>query len=119
MTGLLTGGIAELFGSVFGSLYLDGRIKRMTRTVDGFGDVTEAGTWRPAKIQVDAVTESQRLEEGYSATDVRLVILQANQNCVENGATVEICGATYRLGPTIGRDPANSYFDCRGIRVSS
>lgn len=118
MSGLLTGGISSLFGEVFGGLYLDARIKRMTRAVDGFGDVTEAGTWRAAKVQVDALTAQQRLEEGFAATDVGLLILQANQPCLDPGDIIEICDDQFRLGPVITQDPAASHWRGRGIRVS-
>lgn len=113
---LLDAEIQSLFGSVFGALYLDGTVTRVTLLDDGFGGLTETTVSAPAKIQRDACTENQRLEQGYSASDVRLLILQAGIDPIDTNCRVTVLGVEYQLGPVITQDPARSYFECRGVQ---
>lgn len=116
-SGLLTGGIAALFSDVFGSIYLDCRIRRVTRATDGVGDITETSATKSAKVQVDAVTEAQRLEAGYAGSDVRLIILGCGQGEINSGDVLTVCGTDYKLGPVLTEDPAKSHIVARGIRI--
>lgn len=112
---LLDAEIQSLFGSVFGAIYLDGTITRVTFADDGFGGLTETAASEPCKVQRDACTENQRLEQGYAASDVRLLILQADQDAIDTNCRVTVLGVEYQLGPVITQDPARSYFEARGI----
>lgn len=114
---LLDAEIQTLFGSVFGALYLDGTLTRVTLVDDGFGGLTETTAATACKVQRDACTENQRLEQGYSASDVRLLILQAGQDQIDTNCRVTVLGETYQLGPVITQDPARSYFEARGIQT--
>ena len=111
---LLDAEIQSLFGDVFGTIYLDGTITRVTLVDDGFGGLTETTTTTAAKIQRDACTENQRLEQGYSASDVRLLILQSGVDQINTNDRVTVLGVEYQLGPVITQDPARSYYECRG-----
>lgn len=112
---LLDAEIQSLFGSVFGALYLNGNITRVTFTDDGAGGLTENLETSPCKVQRDVCTEAQRLEEGYSATDVRLLILQDGQDPIDTNCRVMVLERMYQLGPIINQDPARSYWECRGV----
>ena len=112
---LLDAEIQSLFGSVFGALYLDGYIARVTLSDDGFGGLTETSAETPCKVQRDACTENQRLEQGYSASDVRLLILQSGIDPIDTNCRVTVLGVTYQLGPVITQDPARSYYEARGV----
>ena len=114
--GLLDGGISALFGTVFGGLYLDGQIIAVSYTDDGTGSLTPVvAASIPCKVQVDACTERQKLEEGYRATDARLLILQSGiATKPVGGNRVVAKGVTYIIGPTVNQDPAASYWECRG-----
>ena len=113
---LLDGDIASLFADVFGGVYLDGVLDRRTATQDGVGGVSVSFTSEACKVQVDTCTERQKLEEGYSPKDVRLLIL-AGVSDVKAGDRVTVSGKTWSVGPTVTQDPARSYFECRGISV--
>lgn len=114
--GILDGDISALFGEVFGQFYLDGTVTHVALVDDGEGGYTETPSTEAAKIQQDACTDAQKLEAGYSSHDVRLLILQASlDGLVKNGDRATVLGKTWIIGPTITTDPANSYFECRGI----
>lgn len=70
-------GVGGILTSVFGAIYPDGALYRLTRTEQPNGDVTEAWASEDVKVQQDACTEAQRQQEGYSEKDVRLIVLQA------------------------------------------
>lgn len=112
---LLDAEIQSLFGDVFGAIYLDGTLTRVTLVDDGFGGLTENSATEPIKVQRDACTENQRLEQGYSASDVRLLILQSGVDLLDTNCRVTVLGVTYQLGPIISQDPARSYFEARGV----
>lgn len=114
---LLDAEIQSLFGSVFGGIYLDGTIGRVTQIDDGFGGLSQAITSIIVKIQQDACTETQRLEAGYSPTDVRLLVLQSNIDGLHAGDLATVLGQQFTIGPVVTQDPARSYFECRGIRI--
>ncbi len=112
----LGGGIASLFGTVFGSIYLDGTLGKRSYS-DTNGSLTPSTTTSAIKVQVDECTEQQKAEEGYKATDVRLLILQAGATRPTLGDRVTVKGVTYAVGPTVSEDPAASYWECRGMVV--
>lgn len=115
--GLLDGDIQSLFGGVFSQLYLDGAIYApMTYTDDGQGGLTASEpTATPCKLQIDACTERQKLEQGYSARDVRILVLQSGLGARPSpGSRIAAKGVLYTIGPVVTEDPASSYFEIRG-----
>lgn len=113
---LLNGDIRSLFGSVFGGIYDDGTLTRVSQTSDGVGGLTPStATPVAVKVQVDACTEVQKLEDGWSQKDVRLLVLQDGVSPKpKNGDRIVAKSITYTLGPIVTEDPASSYAECRG-----
>lgn len=114
---LLDGDIAELFHGVFAGIYQDGVLTTMTRSEDpaSAGNIISTPSSQPCSVQVDACTERQRLEAGYSAEDVRLLILSRSIiGPVKNGDRVTVWDVSWTVGPTVASDPALSYYECRG-----
>lgn len=113
--GVLDGDITALFGSVFGEFYLDGTITTISYSDDGMGGGSPTSTTQNVKLQVDACTERQKLEEGYTARDVRVIALQSGMTGRPNpGDRVTAKSVTYVIGPVITEDPASSYYEMRG-----
>ncbi len=114
---LLSGDIATLFADVFGDIYLPGTITTVTRANDPAspGNLVETTSQTSCRVQVDACTERQQLEQGYSSKDVRLLILQTVP--VRNGDRVTVKSKTWTVGPTITEDPASSHWECRGVPI--
>lgn len=111
---LLEGGITALFGDVFGEFYLDGSIISVANADDGEGGYTQTTTTHACKLQVDACTDRQKLELGYTARDVRVLILQASASVRPSpGNRVVSRGVTYTVGPVVTEDPASSYWEIR------
>lgn len=112
---LLDGDIRALFGEVFGEFYLDGSLVSVTNTDDGYGGYTQTTSTQACKIQVDACTDRQKLEDGYTARDVRVLVLQASvASRPSPGNRIVAKSVTYIVGPTVTEDPASSYWEIKG-----
>ena len=125
MSGLLdTDFIQDLFGSVFGEVYSEGELIRvsMVRQPSGSLVATESAPVA-VKVQVDVCTEAMRLAPNYSDTDVRLLVLQAG---IAGGdiTTDDIIRAKDRNGVLkrwkvagqVTQDPGRSYWEARGVQ---
>lgn len=112
---LLNDDIKALFGNVFGQIYGDGTVTRITLTNAGGGQNTRTETTIPVKVQVDLCTEQMQRADNYTSDDVRLLILQAGVPLLttDDEIFVNDRNATYKL-MTVGQDPGESYFECRG-----
>lgn len=112
---LLNDDIKALFGSVFGQIYGDGTVTRITLTNAGGGQNTKTVTTIPVKVQVDLCTEQMQRADNYTSDDVRLLILQEGVPLLttDDEIFVNDRNATYKL-MTVGQDPGESYFECRG-----
>lgn len=126
--GLLDGDDLQAFlGSALAGLYEDGTAEfwgfSTTRNVStGTFPMTKSGE-EACKVQRDACTEAQKREDGYTATDVRLLVLQYGLSGeITADCRVVYRGDTYRV-MSVDQDPARSYWDCRarldGARSSS
>lgn len=73
--GLLDGGGAGILNGVFASIYPSGFLIRRTITEDAGGSQTVTDVRIPIKVQTDGVTEAMRTADGYTDTDVRLIVL--------------------------------------------
>lgn len=120
--GLLdTNAIQRKFGRVFSSIYGDGQLIRVTKTrVPGGGFVNTEQEPVPIKVQVDRCTESMRQAEGYTADDVKLLVLQdgvpggkptSNDIIVARGERWNIY--------EVYEDPAKSYWGGRGVKAKN
>lgn len=116
--GLLDGGIQAVFGAAFSPLYLSETLTRNTLTHNGKGGGSSAGVPQPCRVQKDACTEAMREQEGYTAEDVRLLVLQASVTGgdIDTDCTVTYRGTTYEIA-SVTQDPAGSYWECRGTPV--
>ena len=112
---LLDGGLQGVFADAFSGLYLDGTLTLVSYADDGAGDLTQSGISEPVKLQVDEVTERQKIEEGYTSRDVRILILQRGvSDRPKPGSQVSAKGVVYSVGPIITEDPAATYWQIRG-----
>lgn len=112
---LLNDDIKSLFGDVFGQIYGDGTLKRTTVTNLGGGRNGTDTIEVPLKVQVDLCTEQMQRADNYTSDDVRLLILQAGVPLLTTNDEIFVNdrNATYKL-MTVGQDPGESYFECRG-----
>lgn len=111
--GLLDGGIAALFGDVFGSLYLSAVLERVVKSPDGEGGATTVTTTQPCKVQQDRVTDAMRADGGYTENDVRFLILQAGIiGPLDSDCRLVFEGVRYLLASP-EQDPTRSYWACR------
>lgn len=114
MSALLDGGLQGVFGAVFGAIYLDGSLIRVTLTDDGEGGWSESSVAYPVKGQVDAVTERMRQSAGYTDGDMRIIVLQSGIGIdpVTDDKAV-LGGRVWSLADTEA-DPANTHWVMRG-----
>jgi hypothetical protein len=118
--GLLTGGIAAIFGSALSGLYPDGILHRegVEPQYDLEGNVTgyAGGADVPIKVQRDACSYSMRQSEGYSDGDVMLIILAAQLGGVKVTTDMQAtdgAGDRWMIG-SADLDAASSHWILRG-----
>lgn len=110
---LLNGDISGLFGSVFGSFYLDATLRRVTLVPDGEGGGTTVETAVTAKVQRDAITDAMRLTGGYTQRDARFLILRSPAvGEITSDDRLDFDGTTWALSNPES-DPASSYWAVR------
>lgn len=113
--GLLDGDIAGLFGTVFGSFYLDGTLTRNVWVPDGQGGGAMTPTPTSVKYQPDEASEADRAAGGYSQDDVRFIVLQKPGLVLTGDSEITVAdGRTYLLR-TPRQDPAKSYWEVWGV----
>jgi hypothetical protein len=118
MSGPLGGDIAELFGSVFGGIYLDAKLYRDTYVEDGRGGWVRSGREvYDIKVQEDHLSEVSRREAGYTALDARLLILTPPVELTTDHR-VFFDGAVYTVNPDVERDPAKSHIATKATRTN-
>lgn len=122
MTGLLDGGyIRDLFGSVFSSIYGDGRYVRIEMVRQSSGSIFPVvQEIVPIKIQVDVCTEAMRQAQGYTSSDVRLFVLQQDVFPREPSTDDLFIGQGKRWKLyNVTQDPARSYWEGRGVKQAT
>lgn len=118
--GLLDGGIATIFASVFGQYFLDGQLRQNAVWVPdgmGGGSFTDVAPI-PVKYQEDQVSEETRVSGGYSQDDVRFLILQVPGQTLKGDAELTVAGGRTYLLRTPRQDPAKSYWEVWGVPKS-
>lgn len=125
MSGLLDGGLAAVFGSAFGSFFLDGTLHRVgaTKGRDSRGRVisVDAAAAERIKGQVESVTEAMRAADGYTARDARLIVLQVGPDGTVARPTSDdeiTLGGTRWSVDMIASDPAATYWEARGTPIA-
>jgi hypothetical protein len=116
--GLLDGGIASLFGSVFGAIYLDGALHRdgTTPIYDSEGNITsyvdEADI--PCKAQVDAATWAMRQSDGFAEGDMMIIVLAAGLGVeISTDMQISVAGKRWSI-QSAAQDAAASHWILRG-----
>jgi hypothetical protein len=114
---LLDGDIAATFSAALSGLYLDASLFRWGGTDDGQGGGTSGfGDPEPVKAQLDATTQAQRLAEGYSDTDQRILVLAAGVTAPTTDDEITVRSIRWKIA-SVATDPAASYYDLRGRRA--
>lgn len=116
---LLDGGLASVFSSVLGSIYLDAQLYRPMAADDdgaGGGDGGGFAPAEPVKAQIDVATQAMREAPGYVDTDVRILILASGVLKPDTDCEIEVGGDRWSIA-NVGQDPAQSYWDVHGRRA--
>ena len=118
---LQEGAIAALFGKVLSGIpdvYKPGNLTVVTLVNDGRGGNTRTTVVHSVMVQIDACTEAMKREPGYTAEDVRLLILTKGVPVDQITTDDEITTSDGRRWTCYGvtTDPARSYWECRGQR---
>lgn len=115
--GLLDGDIAAVFGSVFGTFYLDATLQRVTLIPDGEGGGTTSSVSVACKAQRDSITEAMRAAGGYTQNDARFLILRSpTVGIITSDDRLDHEGVTWALSNPES-DPAGSYWAVRATPV--
>jgi hypothetical protein len=121
---ILDGGLAQVFGTVFSSFYLNCNVKKSTLTDDGEGGYTQAFTSYPGKVQRDDYSAFYRNQAGIPDTDVKLIVLQANMTVsLEMNDVVEILDAdgnvtaTYKVVGPVKQDASSAVWEAQGTPI--
>lgn len=116
--GLLDGDIAGLFGSVFGTFYLDATLQRVTLVDDGEGGGTTSTTSVACKVQRDSITEAMRAAGGYTERDARFLILRSpTVGDITSDDRLDFQGQTWALSNPES-DPGSSYWTVRATPIT-
>lgn len=115
--GLLDGGGAALFASVFGGMFLDATLHRTTVTHNGAGGGSTSSTDEAVKVQLEAATEAMRSSGDFTALDVRILMLAQGVDRPNSDCQVTLDGQRYAIMPAVGRDPVGAYWDIHGRPV--
>lgn len=105
--------IRALFGEVFGSIYDDGILTAVTITPVRGGTNTVSTSTYSVKAQQNTCNERMRNEEGYSAQDIMIIVLQQGLPVeITTDHKIALNGKNWSVESVV-RDPVNSYFETR------
>lgn len=114
--GLLDGDIAALFGSVFGGLYLDGTLTKVTLVDDGVGGYTTTTATHAIKGQTDSLDEEMIAAAGVASNAVKLIVLQSGVPVtLTTDDRVTLGGKEWLISGPVNQDPARSHWVAMGI----
>lgn len=120
MSLLDTRALQTLFGQVFAPLYGSGRLIRVAK-IRGQGGVMLNEYLPPEsiKVQVDRCDEEMRSQSGYTANNVKLLVLQAgiSSPMPTTNDIIEAKGRRWNMF-AIGEDPASTYWRGRGVEIT-
>lgn len=116
--GLLDGDLAALFSQTLSPFYLDATLHRSTITQDGQGGGTRTTVNEAVKAQLEAATEAMRQAQGFTAVDVRILVLAQGVERPTTDNQITVAGVRYAILPPVGRDPAGAYWDLHGRPVA-
>lgn len=116
--GLLDGGMAQAFASIFGGVFLDATLYRWSTVSDGKGGGTsgfDAGT--AVKAQLDQATQAMMQADGYVDTDQRILVLASGVAPISTDDEIMVARTRWMIA-SVSRDPAGAYYELRGRRKS-
>lgn len=120
--GLLdTNAIRRKFGQVFSSIYANGQLIRVIKERQPGGSYRNKEE-EPVgiKVQIDRCTESMRQAQGYTAEDVKLLILQDGVSGAKpTSDDIIIAGGERWKIYEVYEDPAKSYWGGRGVKQAT
>lgn len=112
---LLSGDGAALLSRIFSRLYVSGTVIAVTTTYDQVGEPTAVETETPARVQVDAMTEAMRGQDGAADSDRRILVLAPIT--FDTDAVIAVNEGPYAgsrwLVMTTANDPCLSYTEAR------
>lgn len=114
---LLEGGLANVFASAFGTLYLDATLHRWSTTEDGKGGGSSTYVDEPVKAQLDMTTAAMQRAEGFTDTDQRILVLASGVDPISTDDEITVAGQRWGIA-SAAQDPARAYFDLRGRKAS-
>lgn len=121
--------IAQAFSTQFGGPYYPGRVIWPGQPVeDAGGSIITPGTPVEANcmVQIDAVTEAMRLQDGFTDKDVRLIVLAPGlPRAIDTDAQIEVLAGEAVPAQHVGVwsiqsetvDPVGCAFDGRGRKA--
>lgn len=114
---LLDGGIAATFSAALSGLYLDAVLHRKNPNDadDGAGGGVDQTFLpdEPVKAQLDQTTQAQRLAEGASDTDQRILVLAHGVDAPTTDDEISVRDQRWKIA-SVTMDAAGSYYDLRG-----
>lgn len=116
--GILDGDLAPVVSGSFGWLMLDGTLHRRIMTGDGKGGFTTTADKVPVKGMIDAATKIMREADGFSESDVSLLILADGIGAVTLQDEITIRGGRYHILPPLSLDAAMTHWTARGRKIS-
>ncbi len=120
MAGLLdTDDIQQLFGDVLSDIYGDGQLITVTMVRGPGGVQVPQETSVPCKVQVDRCDEAMRQSAGYTAEDVKLLVLQAGIAIVPDSDSIVVARGQRWKAKSVRSDPASSYWIIHGTKDNS
>lgn len=120
--GVLNGGLAAVFGSAFGAIYLDGTVHTLaTERVSGGALVEAAGANPPCKYQPERITQAMRDNPQFTDKDARYFILTAGPSPIptlERDWEFTTAEGRWQI-LDFSRDPAGTYWDVHATPARS
>lgn len=115
--GLLDGGVAAAFGSMFAGFYLDASLHRASITDDGAGGGSVGfADAQPVKAQLDQATQAMRDSPGYVDTDQRILVLAYGIDAITTDDEITVDGLRWSIA-SVTQDPAGACYELRGRRA--
>lgn len=112
--GLLDGDIRDLFGSVFGSYFKDGKLIKTTLIDNGRGDWDKSEVEHDCKIQKDSTFRSTTDTTGPEVSVTFLMLIAGLGVTAYTNDQLLYAGRKYTI-MSVDSDPADSYWTIRGI----
>ncbi len=115
--GLLDGGLAQIFKSAFGGIFLDATLHRRAFTNDGMGGGSASWTDEPVKADLDLTTEAMRSAQGHTETDQRILVLAFGVDPPNTDDEITVKGQRWSIA-SITTDPAQAAYELRGRKAA-